>query len=241
MNNNKTDEKALVGVFEKTSYITIGSSEKPLGLPPKEPLPERWKAKQFATAPPREGKTLDACFEKRYNYIAEGDKYVDKWRYVDSGQEKKKGFLSSDFSKRDEFSNTVRTLQWREQLSHEAKWTSNAIQFFNEASAQGGSQLLSTAAESSQQADGPLLYDLIFEKADPTSPACSSTHHDTKNRTMLSHERNLGGQLTTNKLAFTAPGSFAKPEFARKPLIRDSFFRKTNVVFPPGCDATTAQ
>lgn len=44
-----------------------------------------------------------------------------------------------------------------------------------------------------------LLYDLIFEKADPTSPACSSTHRDTKNRTMLSHERNLGGQLTTNK------------------------------------------
>jgi hypothetical protein len=43
------------------------------------------------------------------------------------------------------------------------------------------------------------------------------------------------------RLAFTAPSSFAKPEFARKPLIRDSFFRKTNVVFPPGCDATTAQ
>jgi hypothetical protein len=47
----------------------------------------------------------------------QGDRYVDKWRYVDSGQEKKKGFLSSDFSKRDEFSNTVRTVQWREQLS----------------------------------------------------------------------------------------------------------------------------
>jgi hypothetical protein len=44
-----------------------------------------------------------------------------------------------------------------------------------------------------------LLYDLIFEKADPTAAACSSTHRDTKNRTMLSHERNLGGQLTTNK------------------------------------------
>jgi hypothetical protein len=43
--------------------------------------------------------------------------YVDKWRYLESGQEKKKGFGTSDFSKRDEFSNTVRTLQWREQLS----------------------------------------------------------------------------------------------------------------------------
>lgn len=44
-------------------------------------------------------------------------RYVDKWRYLESGQEKKKGFLTSDFSKRDEFSNTVRTLQWREQLA----------------------------------------------------------------------------------------------------------------------------
>lgn len=40
-------------------------------MPPKEPLPERFKAKQFATAPPREGKTLDVYFEKKYNYIAE--------------------------------------------------------------------------------------------------------------------------------------------------------------------------
>jgi hypothetical protein len=37
-------------------------------------------------------------------------------------QEKKKGFGTSDFSKRDEFSNTVRTLQWREQLAVSRQW-----------------------------------------------------------------------------------------------------------------------
>jgi len=47
----------------------------------------------------------------------EGEPYVDKWRYVDSQQEKKRGFGTGDYSKRDEFSNTVRTLQWREQLA----------------------------------------------------------------------------------------------------------------------------
>jgi len=47
---------------------------------------------------------------------AQGDMYQDRWRYRDSKQEKKKGFLTSDFSKRDEFSNTIRTGQWREQL-----------------------------------------------------------------------------------------------------------------------------
>lgn len=43
---------------------------------------------------------------------------------------------------------------------------------------------------------------------------------DTKNHTMLSHDRQLGGQLTTNALMFTPPSQFDKPEFARKPLIR---------------------
>lgn len=47
----------------------------------------------------------------------QGDKYVDKQRYKESQPDKKKGFLTSDFSKRDEFSNTIRTNQWREQLT----------------------------------------------------------------------------------------------------------------------------
>ncbi len=41
---------------------------------------------------------------------------MDKIRYKDVQTEKKRGFLTSDFSKRDEFSNTIRTEQWREQL-----------------------------------------------------------------------------------------------------------------------------
>ena len=46
----------------------------------------------------------------------QGDKYTDRWKYSESQAEKKKGFLTSDFSKRDEFSNTCRTGQYREQL-----------------------------------------------------------------------------------------------------------------------------
>jgi hypothetical protein len=45
--------------------------------------------------------------------------------------------------------------------------------------------------------------------------------------------------MTTQRLAYAPPEAFAKPEFARKPLIRDTFYRRSNVVFPPGCDATT--
>ena len=46
----------------------------------------------------------------------QGDKFVDKIRYKDVQSDKKRGFLTSDFSKRDEFSNTIRTEQYREQL-----------------------------------------------------------------------------------------------------------------------------
>lgn len=45
-------------------------------------------------------------------------------------------------------------------------------------------------------------------------------HRDTKNHTMLSPERHLGGQLTTHTLMYAPPNAFDKPEFARKPLIR---------------------
>lgn len=46
----------------------------------------------------------------------QGCPYVDKNMYLESQPERYKGFLSSDFSKTDEFSNTIRTEQYRDQL-----------------------------------------------------------------------------------------------------------------------------
>jgi hypothetical protein len=47
----------------------------------------------------------------------------DQWklgiRYMDIYSEKKKGFMSGDFPRRDEFANTIRTEQIREILKHE--------------------------------------------------------------------------------------------------------------------------
>ena len=46
------------------------------------------------------------------------DKYIDKTMYRDTvpADKKKNGFMSSDFPRRDEFSNTIRTSQLREIL-----------------------------------------------------------------------------------------------------------------------------
>jgi hypothetical protein len=42
----------------------------PLGIIPKEPLPERWKAKQFGVVAAKTGRTMDTYFEKKFNYIS---------------------------------------------------------------------------------------------------------------------------------------------------------------------------
>jgi hypothetical protein len=80
----------------------------------------------------------------------------------------------------------------------------------------------------------------VFEKEDKTFNGASKTHRDTKNPTHLSLDRNIGGQMTSNTLSFQAPVEFEKPEHARRPIVRDTFFRKTNVFFPPGVSADPA-
>lgn len=63
-------------------------------------------------------------------------------------------------------------------LQHEAKWTEQAIKFFNEAAAQtSSSQAAAGSLQQQPDHDGVLLFDLIFEKAlDHREPACSRVH-----------------------------------------------------------------
>ena len=47
--------------------------------------------------------------------------------YNDKQKTKHKGFLTSDFDKRDEFTKTVRVQQYREQLAQEEKFARKAL------------------------------------------------------------------------------------------------------------------
>lgn len=49
-------------------------------------------------------------------WTLQGDKYVDRLIYSQQQKDKKKGFLTGDFKRRDEFAVNFRTEQWREQL-----------------------------------------------------------------------------------------------------------------------------
>ena len=86
--------------------------------------------------------------------------------------------------------------------------------------------------------EGPMLYDLVFEK--PEAQVQIKTHRDTKNPTKITRERRMGDALTTTKLAFGAPEEHIKPEYARKPIVRDTFYRPTVVLYPGGCSADPA-
>lgn len=62
---------------------------------------------------------------------------------------------------------------------------------------------------------------------------------DTRNPTSLSHERKFGDMRTTMLIAHAPPDAscFSKPQFARTPVVKDTFYRKTNIAFPDGCAA----
>ncbi len=74
----------------------------------------------------------------------------------------------------------------------------------------------------------------MYAKEDPNFNGASKTHRDTNNKTMLSKDRMKGSLLTSNTLSYQPPVEFNKPEHAHKPLILDTFFRKTNIQFPVG-------
>jgi len=116
MNNGLTTEQGLQGQFSTTSYITLNDNySKKIN-----PLP-RYKKKQFQTNPAKKGRTKDTLFGGAHPFLADGDKFNDKTSYLKAQPwaTRKTGFLSSDAFKADEFSNTLRTNQYRWQLGRE--------------------------------------------------------------------------------------------------------------------------
>merc|ERR1711924_301056 len=109
-------EQGLTGVFATSSYTSLGDPYAKKG----HVLP-RYKKKQFQTNPSKKGRTKDTLFGRAFPFLADGDKYNDKNGYLKTQprETRKKGFLSSDAFKADEFSNTLRTNQYRWQLGRE--------------------------------------------------------------------------------------------------------------------------
>jgi len=126
MNNNKNDARALMGTMSTTSYITIGDPFLELG---KQRPRSSFLGKSFSVKPTIKGKPamLDAMLGQEYHKDkfkgwSTNDKWVDRVMFKDTQKRKPGvGFSTGDWSKYDEFSNTIRTNQHREQLHREEK------------------------------------------------------------------------------------------------------------------------
>ena len=166
----------------------------------------------------------------------QGETYADRLLYRETQPEKKKGFLTGDFKRRDEFSSDFRTRQYREQLKGEEKYSKKMLQLMAE---QQGPEVVEPVTEKKEE--GPTLFDLVYNdtRFDVSNSGASKVARDTKNPTLLSHSRNFGTMRTTSMISHQAPESFSKPQYARKPVVKDTFYRKTNVFFPDGAAAIT--
>lgn len=109
------------------------------------------------------------CFSTT-GYLCEGDKFAAqilyKDVYKDAPDKKKNGFLTSDFPKRDEFSNTIRTEQLREVLKAEQKRATFARD--KAETLRGGSRPGHNQQVDVMQEQKTHLYDVVFRQV-PTS------------------------------------------------------------------------
>ena len=76
----------------------------------------------ISSLPPIPPQHPEVYLDKTHNWLLEGVPYVDRVKYAEAQPEKpKRGFGTSDYSKRDEFSMDFRTEQMREALKSEAR------------------------------------------------------------------------------------------------------------------------
>lgn len=238
MNNNLSTERALLGgcqgVFATSSYISIGEPGKPLVYQAKAKDRSCYYSKQMVTNPGKQGGLPDRYFEKKHTWVMDGDKYTDRMFYAQVQKEKKKGFGTGDFRKRDEFTNTIRTAQYREQLGFELKHRERLL-----AMPQAPEDPAITAKLDKEAADKVArdkdihLYDLVYEKEDTKDmfEKQQLNSRDTKNPTHLTKNRNFGTYQTSSMLYGYGIDEepHDKPTFARLPIIQSSFYRPAKI------------
>lgn len=240
MNNNQTTTRAIEarcrGVFEATTYISFGTKEKPLAYPANEGRERSaYKGKNITCQPMKEGKVpREAYLDGKYPWVSDGDKYIDRTMYIHTQKGmQKKGFGSGDFRRKDEFSNTIRTGQYRDQLLTEVRCAKMAAKNIGRADILGMSEEevmeLLQKMETLPNPDELSLYDRI--NANEEGQSVSKISRDSHNPTMKSYDRNFGQRKTANmsigyKLELNP---HIKPDNARVQVVRNTFYRGSGV------------
>jgi len=221
-------------VFATSSYVSIGEPGKPLLYGQKTKDRACFYSKQMVTNPGKEGMLPERYFDKKHTWIADGDKFQDKTMYSAVQKEKKKGFMTGDFRRRDEFTNIIRTEQYREQLSMEDKHRKTALaRPSGEEDKEIAAKLDREAAEKAAREKNMHLYDLVYEKDNDAESFAKQQHNsrDTKNPTHLDKSRNFGTYQTSSMQYGYGVDEEAhdKPTYARLPIVQSTFYRPSKV------------
>eukprot|EP00239_Pterosperma_sp_CCMP1384_P001852 CAMPEP_0197848796 /NCGR_PEP_ID=MMETSP1438-20131217/10085_1 /TAXON_ID=1461541 /ORGANISM="Pterosperma sp., Strain CCMP1384" /LENGTH=258 /DNA_ID=CAMNT_0043461213 /DNA_START=140 /DNA_END=916 /DNA_ORIENTATION=+ len=238
-NNNNNTERGLVDVFATSSYTTIGEKDKPHEyIVPT--LPSHWylpgvdtnnaskfahrsvfKGKQVAGVPGKLGWTgsqpPEVYLEKKHTWVADGAPFNDRLKYKETQPEKKLGFHSGDFRRKDEFTRVFRTEQYRERLKSEEQC------YKKEVETKKAAGLLPTLPPPKEKPAKPFLYDLLDKEEEDYPNKCP---RDTKNPTWTSKERDFGIFYPTSQQYGwgVEDEPHTKPQYARIPIVRTSFY-----------------
>jgi len=243
MNNNLATERAHLGVFSTTSYTSIGDQYGKKG--DSDP---RLKGKQFSHFFPTQGiagaRPNNSMFDREHKWLYGGEKYIDRTMYLKTQppDQRKKGFYSSDAHRRDEFTLDIETEKWRERIGKEMAFaehfakraeenlTDEEKEKFREIEARGKERRWTHGPE--------YLFDLGKEATGGTTPYEMKDSRETwYSKWRMKKEDNgtiyKGGVLLSSDAVgdnLKGYSDWTKPEFARQPIIRDSFFRSTGVL-----------
>lgn len=190
-NGLRTQEAIEGGVFSRRAPLLVGTEDDPRPYDARVPQRDAYMGKQFATRAPR------PLFDPTCKPLFEGETYRDRLPYNELQPDKPgKGFLTTDFSKRDEFSLTLRAEQHRQQIKHEAQMQQLADA---ELAARPGAVAKgrAPAAAALPQKEAPLLFDLVYAG---DAGLCIKAKQDTRNPTVLTAERRIGSWKTTNSI-----------------------------------------
>jgi len=224
---------------------------KPLPYPVKPHVRSSFTGRQMITNPPKEGlhgaKHPDVYLDKTHAWIAEGVPYVDRITYAEAQREKKSGFGTSDFSRRDEFTMDFRTEQYREALKSETRRASEATNRACEAIRRATTEAASDEDDDSEEARlrrrGAILessskkkkkenwtfFDSVFDDGDGKTAVPNSMRpgRPSRNPTQVSWERNYGTAKTSAMECGygVAAAPHGKPQFARMPVLNATVYR----------------
>jgi hypothetical protein len=227
----------------------LSPQAKPLPYPVKHHVRSSFTGRQMITNPPKEGvlgsKHPDVYLDKQHAWLSEGVPYVDRLKYAEVQSEKKAGFGTSDFSRRDEFSMDFRTEQYREALKsenrHASEATKRAYLEMRRAMEAAGQSM---DAEGEQDASAteeerlarrraalrrPTLFDKVFDDGDVATAVPNSmiSGRPSKNPTQTSWERDYGRTKTSAMECGygVKDAPHGKPQFARMPVLAATVYR----------------